>query len=142
MADSFDAIHQRHYSLPHYGATFVHVPVRMTHHRRVGAEFKTIEHNARGLTHNVLHSCDVDVQPIERSADQHGIMDRRTHLDALFDRQTAGQAQHFGTIGLHREVPQGALIRRVWYLHPPAEYCMQTAGEHGVINRTVGPAPE
>ena len=45
-----------HYSLPHHGATLIHVAVWVTHHGRVGAELKSVEHDARGLAHNVLHS--------------------------------------------------------------------------------------
>ena len=106
LAVGFGSLHQRHYSRPHHGAAFVHVAVRVTHDGRVGAELESVEHDARGLTHDVLHSSDVGVQPIEAGADQHGVVDRRADLDALLGPQTASKAEHLGTIGLHREVAQ------------------------------------
>ena len=43
-------------------------------------------------------------QAVERRANQHCIMDRRADFDPLFGAEAAGQPQHFGTIGLHREI--------------------------------------
>ena len=70
------------------------------------ANFEAVEHDARGFCHSVPHSFDVLVEPIERRADQHRIMDQRADFDALFGGEAGGQAQHFGAVGLAGEIPQ------------------------------------
>ena len=59
-----------------------------------------------GLAHQRLHPLGVGFQLVERSLNQHRVVDRCNDLDACFYSETAGQPQHFCAVGLHGEVPE------------------------------------
>ena len=69
-------------------------------------------------------------------------MHRGADLNAALGRQAAGQPQHFGAVGLHREIPQRPRVGRLADMHMPAKDGVQRAGEHGLVDRGVRPAPE
>ena len=101
-------VDQLHHAVPHDGAALVHIAVGVADDFGVGAQLEAVEHDARCLPHGVLHPRHVRVQTVERRADQHRVMDRRADLDALLGREAAGQPQHFGAVGLHREIRAGS----------------------------------
>jgi hypothetical protein len=61
----------------------------MADQHRIGAELKSSENGARGLSHGRPHLGDVVLEAINRGADQHGIVHRRADLDRTFGCQTA-----------------------------------------------------
>ena len=46
---------------------------------------------------------DVRLDPLDRRADQEGVVHRRTHFDAAFGGEAGRQAHHLGAVSLHRE---------------------------------------
>ena len=43
------------------------------------------------------------VEPVERRADQHRVMDQGADFDALLGGEAGGEPQHLGAVGLARE---------------------------------------
>ena len=76
--------------IPHDAAATVHVPIRVAGNGCVGAELKPGQDRLGGLRHGRARADDVDVDPIGRGADQHGIMDgAQTSIPRSIARQQA-----------------------------------------------------
>ena len=73
---------------------------------------------------------------------KNGIVNRRTDFDASLHAQDAGEPQHLSAIGLHGEIAQRARIGVHAHPHGPAKHSLQFAGEHGLVERRIRPAPE
>ena len=69
-------------------------------------------------------------------------MHGRTDLDAAFGGHATGEAQHFRAVRLHLEIPQRARVGAAAAVQRPAEARVQLAGQLGMVDDSVGPAPE
>lgn len=76
-----------------------------------------------------------------RVGEQQRVVHRHAHLDLRLCRQAAGQPQHLGTVGLHREVLDRAGAQLFIDLQHPPEDGMQPVGQHGERDRALHPLP-
>jgi hypothetical protein len=63
-------------------------------------------------------------------------------FDTALGGQTARNPQHLGAVCLHWEVLQTAPVRLLANLDTPAEDGIERAGDRGLIDRRVRPAPK
>ena len=83
-----------HHFYPHDWAARIHVAVRIADQLGIGAKFEAVEHNAACLRHRRSHGHDVNLETLERRADQNGVVDWRAYLDPALGCQTAREAEN------------------------------------------------
>jgi len=69
-------------------------------------------------------------------------MDRGADFDSALGGQAAGDAQHFGAVGLHGEIAQGSRVGTLTDADRPAEDGVDHAQQHGLIDGSIRPGPE
>lgn len=103
-----------------------------TTHAHLRSKFEPVKNDRTGLSHQALRGSNGIVQFPQRCLDEKRIVVRRTDCDAGFGDQAAGQPQHLGTVGLHREVTNGAWIGVGIDGELPAEYRRLPGAEEGI----------
>ena len=79
-------------------------------HAHLCSKFEPVKNDRTGFSHQALRRSHGIFKFPERGLDEKRIVVRCTDCDAGFGDQAAGQPQHLGTVGLHREVANGAWI--------------------------------
>ena len=65
-----------------------------------------------------------------------------TYAHSPLRGQAAGESEHFGSVGLHREVTQGPCVGQRADMQRPAERGVELTVEVRIVQGCVGPVPE
>lgn len=127
---------------PDDSASRIAIALRVQYRFDVGPESKTIEDDTASLRHVLLSCLDGVVEFGQRRLDQERIVQWKADPDAGLRGKAAGKPQHFGAIGLKREIAQHARVGVGADTDAPAEDRTQLSFQQCLRFHGVRPTPE